>query len=122
MAFDSQEEATLHCTMVGGYQAVHNISLVKNGQVIRKGSSREITYTTSGGLPRSVYGLYGCTVSNTVGSVSDTVLLQHEGDLQIPSHITGAIVSLCYVTDTSRKINCECPSEHLMIVNCFLPL
>ena len=78
--FDSQEEATLLCTANGGLPAIYNISLIKNGQVIHNKSSDELIYTTSGGLPRRVYGLYDCNVSNTAGTVSETLFLQHKGD------------------------------------------
>ena len=78
--FDSNGEATLQCTAVGGYPPVHDITLVKNGQVILNKASDEVTYTTSGGLPRNVYGLYDCIASNIAGTVSETVLLQHKGD------------------------------------------
>ena len=78
--FDSQEEATLRCTADGGLPAIYNISLIKNGQVIHNKSSNELTYTTSGGLPRKVYGLYGCNISNTAGTVSESLFLQHKGE------------------------------------------
>ena len=70
MEFDSQEEATLLCTANGGLSAIYNISLIKNDQVIQNESSDELTYTTSVGLPREVYRLYDCNVSNTAGTVS----------------------------------------------------
>ena len=79
MVFDSQEEATLQCTADGGYPLVHNISLVKNGQVILNRVSSEVTSTTSGGLPRDIYGSYVCIVNNTVGTTSRSILLQHKG-------------------------------------------
>ena len=78
--FDSSEEATLQCTDVSGYPPVSNISLIKNGKVIVHRASDEIAYTTSGGLPRNVYGIYDCTGSNIAGTASETILLQHKGD------------------------------------------
>ena len=87
MVFDLQEDATLQCTAVGGDPAIHNISLVKNDQVLdSKALDEIITYTTSGGLPRDIYGLYGCNVSNSSGAVleSNVILLQHKGDRPIP--------------------------------------
>ena len=79
LVFDSTQEATLQCTAVGGYPPIHNISLIKNGQVILNKVSDEVIFTTSGGLPRNVYGLYDCIVNNTVGTSSKTILLQHKG-------------------------------------------
>ena len=75
----SNEEATLQCTAGGGYPLIHNISLVKNGEVIVNQNSDKITYTTSGGLPRRVYGLYYCIVNNTAGTVTQRILLQNKG-------------------------------------------
>ena len=77
--FDLQEEATLQCTAAGGYPLVHNMSLVKNGQVTLNSVSNEITYTTNGGLPKDIYGSYVCIVNNTAGTSSRTLLLQHKG-------------------------------------------
>ena len=77
--FDSREVATLQCTAAGGYPPIHNMSLVKNSQVILNRVSSDITYTTSGGLPRNVYGLYECIVNNTAGILSQAILLQHKG-------------------------------------------
>ena len=77
--FDSSEEATLQCTAVGGYPPDNSISLIKNGQVILNRASDVITYTTSGGLPKNVYGIYKCIVSTTAGTVSKTLLLQQKG-------------------------------------------
>ena len=79
LVFDSTEEATLQCTATGGYPPIHNMSLVKNSQVILNRVSNEITYTTSGGLPQKVYGSYSCNVNNTAGTSSRTILLQHKG-------------------------------------------
>ena len=79
MIFESTKEATLQCTAVGGYPPIHNISLVKNGMVILNRVSSEVTYTTTGGLPKDVYGLYMCLVNNTAGKSSRTILLQHKG-------------------------------------------
>ena len=79
MVFESKEEATLQCAAGGGYPPIHNISLVKNGQVILNRISDKVTYTTSGGLPRNVYGLYECIVNNTAGTSTQTILLQHKG-------------------------------------------
>ena len=79
MVFDTKEEATLHCVAVGGYPPIHNISLVKDGQVILNSFPDEVTYTTSGGLPKEVYGSYNCIVNNTAGASSRTILLQHKG-------------------------------------------
>ena len=86
MVFDFQENATLQCTAVGGDPAIHNMSLMKNDQVLCNKASDKITYTTSGGLPKSVYGLYDCNVSNASGTVleSNAILLQHKGDQQPP--------------------------------------
>ena len=78
--FDSNEEAILTCTATGGYPPIHNMSLVKNGQVIVNRVSSEITYTTSGGFPIEVYGTYSCIVNNTAGTSSKTILLQHKGE------------------------------------------
>ena len=80
--FDSSKEATLQCSAVGGYPPVHNLTLIKNGQVILNKAYDEISYTTHGGLPINVYGLYDCFVSNVAGTVSETILLQHIGDHQ----------------------------------------
>ena len=79
MILESTEEATLQCTAVGGYPPIHNISLVKNGMLILSRVSSEVTYTTAGGLPKDVYGLYMCLVNNTAGTSSRTILLQHKG-------------------------------------------
>ena len=80
--FDFSEQATLRCKAVGGYPPVRNITLMKNNQVILNRASDKITYTTSGGLPRNLYGLYDCIASNTAGTVSETILLQNKGDQQ----------------------------------------
>ena len=77
--FDLEEEATLQCTADGGYPPIHNISLVKNGQVILNRVMDEVTYKTSRGLPRKVYGSYECIVNNTAETSSRTILLQHKG-------------------------------------------
>ena len=79
MVFDSKEDATLQCTAAEGYPPIHNMSLVKNGQVVLNEVASEITYTTMGGLPRNVFGLYECVVNNTAGTLSQTILLQHKG-------------------------------------------
>ena len=79
-AFDSKEKATLTCTATGGYPPIHNMSLVKNGQVILNRVSNEITYTPHGGFPKEVYGAYSCIVNNTAGTSSRTILLQHKGE------------------------------------------
>ena len=79
LVFDSKEEATLRCKVAGGYPPIHNMSLVKNGQVIVNRVSSEINYTTSGGLPQKVYGSYSCIVNNTAGISSRAILLQHKG-------------------------------------------
>ena len=79
MVFDSKEEATLQCTAVSGYPLIHNITLMKNGHVIHNRISNDVMYTTSGGLPKDVYGSYVCIVNNTVGTSSMGILLQHKG-------------------------------------------
>ena len=79
--FDSTEEATMECTAAGGYPPIHNISIMKNGQVIVNQVSHEITYTTGSGLPRNVYGYYTCIVNNTAGASSRHILLQNKGTL-----------------------------------------
>ena len=79
MIFELTEEATLQCTVVGGYPPIHNISLVKNGVVILSRFTSEVKHTTASGLPRDVYGLYTCIVNNTAGTSSKTILLQHKG-------------------------------------------
>ena len=106
--FDSSEQATLQCKAVGGYPPVRNLTVMKNDQVILNRASDKITYTTSGGLPRNVYGLYDCIASNTAGTVSETILLQNKGDQHKPA--------LHLVIDTNKRICCKSSCYHLMII------
>ena len=78
--FDSKEETTLQCSVTGGSSSIYNISLVKNGQVILNEFSSEISYTTSVGLPKNVYGWYKCIASDTLEMSSEMILLQNKGD------------------------------------------
>ena len=106
--FDLSEQATLQCKAVGGYPPVQNITLMKNDQVILNRTSDKITYTTSEGLPRNMYGLYDCIASNAAGTVSETILLQNKGDHQK--------LALHSVIATSKTVCCKSSCNHLIIV------
>ena len=79
VVFELGVKAILKCIAVSGYPPIHNVTLMKNGQVIHESVSKDVVYTTSGGLPKDIYGLYVCIVNNTVETSSMTILLQHKG-------------------------------------------